>query len=60
MFMGVQPIGSLIAGGVAKQIGAPRTLEVFGVIVLMASLVFVFRVVMRLRPRAEAVAAPGS
>jgi MFS family permease len=50
MFMGVQPIGSLIAGGVAKHIGAPRTLAVFGVIVLMASLVFIFRVVMRLRP----------
>jgi MFS family permease len=55
MFMGVQPIGSLIAGGVAKHIGAPRTLTVFGVIVLMASLVFVFRVVMRLRPAAVAV-----
>ena len=23
MFMGVQPIGSLLAGGVAKRIGAP-------------------------------------
>jgi MFS family permease len=55
MFMGVQPIGSLIAGGVAKRIGAPRTLTVFGVIVLMASLVFVFRVVLRLRPAAVAV-----
>jgi predicted MFS family arabinose efflux permease len=60
MFMGVQPIGSLIAGGVAKHIGAPRTLTVFGVIVLMASLVFVFRVVMRLRPAVGAVAAPGA
>jgi len=30
MFMGVQPIGSLIAGGVAKRIGAPYTLTVFG------------------------------
>jgi MFS family permease len=59
MFMGVQPIGSLIAGGVAKHIGAPRTLLVFGVIVLVASFVFVFRVVMRLRPAAGAVAAPG-
>ncbi len=51
MFMGVQPIGSLIAGGVAKHIGAPKTLLVFGVIVLVASLVFVFRVVMRLQHR---------
>jgi MFS family permease len=50
MFMGVQPIGSLLAGGVAKRIGAPLTLTVFGVLVLLGSLVFVFRVVMRLRP----------
>jgi len=58
MFMGVQPIGSLIAGGVAKRIGAPYTLAVFGAIVLVGSLVFVLRVVMKLRP-AGAAAAPG-
>jgi MFS family permease len=50
MFMGIQPIGSLVAGGVAKRIGAPPTLTIFGVIVLVASLVFTYRVVMRLRP----------
>jgi MFS family permease len=50
MFMGVQPIGSLIAGGVAKRIGAQDTLTVFGLLVLAGSLVFVFRVVMRLKP----------
>jgi MFS family permease len=60
MFMGVQPIGSLIAGGVAKRIGAPYTLAVFGVIVLVGSLVFVFRVVLRLRAAGAAVAAPGA
>jgi len=49
LFMGVQPIGSLIAGGVAKRIGAPETLTIFGVIVLVGSLVFINRVVMRLR-----------
>jgi len=48
MFMGVQPIGSLIAGGVAKRIGAPYTLAVFGSLVLVGSLFFLFRVVMRL------------
>ncbi len=48
MFMGVQPIGSLIAGGIAKRIGAPDTLTLFGVFVLVASLVFTFRVVTRL------------
>src|SRR6266567_1319113 len=30
MFMGMQPIGSLIAGGVAERSGAPSTLTVFG------------------------------
>jgi MFS family permease len=56
-FMGVQPIGSLIAGGVAKHIGAPNTLTVFGALVLVGSLVFLFRVVLRLRSQA-AHAAP--
>jgi MFS family permease len=50
MMMGMQPIGSLIAGGVAKHVGAPRTLAVFGMLVLLGSLVFLFRVVKRLRP----------
>jgi MFS family permease len=48
MFMGVQPIGALIAGGVAKRIGAPLTLTVFGSLVLLGSLIFILRVVMRL------------
>jgi MFS family permease len=56
MFMGVQPIGSLLAGGVAKRIGAPYTLGLFGLLVLAGSLVFLFRVVMRLRRPVEATA----
>jgi MFS family permease len=48
MFMGVQPIGALIAGGIAKRIGAPHTLTVFGSLVLVGSLVFLSRVVMSL------------
>jgi len=48
MFMGVQPIGALIAGGVAKRITAPYTLTVFGALVLVGSLVFLLRVVMKL------------
>jgi len=55
MFMGVQPLGALIAGGVAKRIGAPLTLTVFGSLVLLGSLIFVVRVVMRL---GETQAAP--
>jgi MFS family permease len=54
MMMGMQPIGSLIAGGVAKHEGAPRTLAVFGILVLLGSLVFLFRVVKRLRPKQAA------
>ncbi len=56
MFMGVQPIGSLLAGGVAKRIGAPYTLAIFGLLVMVGSLVFLFRVVMRLRQPVEAAA----
>jgi len=48
MFMGVQPVGSLIAGGVAKHIGPQSTLAVFGSLVLVGSLIFIFRVVMKL------------
>jgi MFS family permease len=49
MFMGIQPLGSLLAGGVAKRIGAPHTLLVFGLICLVGSGVFVYRVVMKLK-----------
>jgi MFS family permease len=48
MFMGVQPIGALMAGGMAKRFGAQNTLTVFGALVLAGSLIFVTRVVMRL------------
>ncbi|HVH69817.1 MAG TPA: MFS transporter [Candidatus Dormibacteraeota bacterium] len=57
MFMGVQPIGALIAGGVAKRVGAPHTLTVFGSLVLLGSLVFLFRVVMRLERAGKATKA---
>jgi MFS family permease len=49
MFMGVQPIGALIAGGVAKRVGAPYTLTVFGSLLLLGSLIFLSRVVMKLQ-----------
>jgi MFS family permease len=48
MFMGVQPLGALVAGGVAKRIGAPYALSAFGSICLLGSLFFVFRIAMRL------------
>ena len=56
MFMGVQPIGSLIAGGVAKHIGAPYTLAVFGTLCFLGSMIFIFRVVMPLQRQPEAPA----
>ncbi len=61
MFMGVQPIGSLIAGGVAKKIGAPDTLTIFGVLVFVGSLLFIYRVVLKVRRNpTESPAAAGS
>jgi MFS family permease len=57
MFMGIQPIGSLIAGGVAKKIGAPYTLAVFGTLCFLGSVVFLVRVVFPMQRRAEASAA---
>ncbi len=61
MFMGVQPIGALIAGGIARRIGAPYTLTVFGSLVLLGSLVFLFRVVMRLQQTpGQTTAAPAN
>ncbi len=50
MFMGVQPVGALIAAGVAKRIGAPHALAAFGTICLFGSLFFVFRIVLRTGP----------
>jgi MFS family permease len=58
MFMGVQPIGSLIAGGVAKRIGAPYTMTIFGLLVLAASAIFIFRVALRLPQSAAPATAP--
>jgi len=48
MFMGVQPIGALLAGGFAKRFGAPHTLMVFGSLLLLGCLVFLSRVVLKL------------
>jgi len=56
MFMGVMPIGALLAGFTAKHIGAPHTLLVFGIAVLAGCMVFISRVVVRVK-RAEPVVA---
>lgn len=51
MFMGVQPLGALLAGGLARHLGAPMTLAIFGSICLLGSILFVFFVVMQLEKR---------
>jgi MFS family permease len=56
MFMGVQPIGALLAGGIAKRIGAPFTLAFFGSLCLVGSLVFAAWVMTRLRATRDAAA----
>ncbi len=50
MFMGVQPIGALFAGIIARHIGAPLTLTIFGSVCLAGTLLFVFRVLLRIEP----------
>jgi MFS family permease len=39
-FMGLAPFGSLLAGGIADIIGAPRTLQASGVLCLIAAIIF--------------------
>jgi len=57
MFMGVQPIGALLAGGLAKRFGAPTTLTIFGAICLLGSLLFTAWVLIRVKPAQEAARA---
>ena len=40
-FIGMMPIGSLLAGVLANKIGAPRTLAISGIICLMATAFFI-------------------
>ncbi len=49
MFMGIMPIGALIAGFTAKHIGAPYTMLLFGGAVLVGCLFFISRVVMKVK-----------
>jgi MFS family permease len=48
MFMGVQPIGALLAGGVAKRLGAPDTLLLFGSLVLTGCFAFIALVAVKM------------
>ena len=59
MFMGIQPLGSLLAGIVAHRTGAPRALAIFGFLCLLGSLVFLFRVLPRIPEERAATSQPG-
>jgi len=47
MYMGVQPLGALMAGGLAKRFGAPHSLGALGAVCLLGGLYYIFRVAMR-------------
>ena len=47
MFMGVQPLGALLAGEVGKHIGTPNTVLLFGLVVLVGCLFFIWWVATR-------------
>jgi MFS family permease len=55
-FMGVQPIGALLAGVVAKHIGAPHTLLLFGGAVFVGCLAFILVVVSKVKTEKTAPA----
>jgi len=57
MFMGVQPVGALLAGGIAKKIGTPNTLLLFGSCVLAGCIAFLW-LVMPKPGNPQSVAAP--
>jgi MFS family permease len=59
MFMGIQPVGALLAGIVAHRIGAPLTLTIFGAVCLVGALVFIFRVVTRIQQERAAASQAG-
>jgi MFS family permease len=42
-FMGMVPLGTLIAGSIASAIGAPLTLRINGAVCIIACLIFIFR-----------------
>jgi MFS family permease len=49
MFMGVNPIGALLAGGIAKRIGAPHALLLFGSAVFVGCIAFIYLVGAKMR-----------
>jgi MFS family permease len=60
MFMGVQPIGALLAGGVAKRIGTPDAVLLLGSIVLVGCIYFIWWVIAKLRSADREAVATGA
>ena len=60
MFMGVQPIGALLAAALVKRVGAPETMTIFGCCCLAASVAFAVWVLVRVRPAEKVAARAGS
>lgn len=58
MFMGVMPLGALIAGGIAKHVGAPYTIRIFGIAVLVGCGVFISQVVLKVKRQQPAPVEP--
>lgn len=56
MFMGVQPMGALLAGGIAKRIGAPGALLLFGSLVLVGCIAFISLVAVKTHKSSSAPA----
>jgi MFS-type transporter involved in bile tolerance (Atg22 family) len=43
MFMGMAPIGALVAGALAHRLGAPRTVLIGGVVCIFGAAIFALR-----------------
>src|SRR5882757_9458030 len=59
MFIGMAPIGSLVAGKMAQHVGAPRTVALGGLISLIGGVVFAVKWPAMRAPARELVAAQG-
>jgi MFS family permease len=57
MFMGVQPIGALLATALVKRMSVPQAMTIFGAVCLLCSLAFAAWVLLRVRPAEQALAA---
>jgi len=52
MFMGMAPVGSLLAGALAQRLGAPATVAAGGVISIIGAAIFAWRLpVLRVEAR---------